>query len=527
VSDSDTAETNPLGPTWHYQVQAKPLRRCVFDHARCELITLAAGSLFALGACGGGGSNAPPDTTDHLVSVLPASSLLAPTALPADPTVPWITSPQFGALGTGQAIAFAWTAVAAATGYELQVGSSRGASDLYESGVVSGQTVPVSSLPAQGTIYARVRAIVPGDPVNEPAGHWIHGSDVVFRTDSSVTGAHLLAPARGSVAPGSPLAWIADPVAISYRLRVGTSPGGSDIDDSGPVGVDQRLVPTPLATQTLYATLDTYYSTVTVARQIEFVAISGAISTSDRVAFARILTAEVRGMGNVDNQPYAGTLLYAAGAIARRGTVTCTDYTTALLRALADANAGLSARAVDVCLNPNSFDCHELVEALDPDSGRWSTLDPTFGLTTLRSDGEPATADEISSAVRALNWTALQFRPLTAQGTSYANGYYIDYPLLFVDVYSPRDSGFDAPVLENLNPYFTPVGTSVVNSWGSYALECTSGYSSATVDKDGTVRTYPCTGGTGVTEVMYASSLSAVAGDQSLATILQPKRFVF
>jgi hypothetical protein len=424
-------------------------------------------------------------------------------------------------------MAFAWSAVAGASGYELQVGTTPGGTDLFESGVVTEQMLQVSSLPATGIVYARVRAISPGDPVDEPSGHWIHGSDVVFRTDVPATGAAIQPPGGGSLAPGTPLVWNLDPVALAYRLTIGTTSGGADIDDSGLIHVDRRLIPPPSAATSLYATLDTVYTNVTLHSSISFHAAPGAITSAARLAVAGTLTGEVRGMGNIDNQPYAGTLLFAAASAGQRGAATCTDYSTALMNALSDANSGLTTRRGDICLNPNSFDCHELVEALDPDNGRWVTFDPTFGLTTLGPDGAQATKDEISAAARALSWTSLQFQYFTPQSTAYANYYYIDYPLLFVDIYVPDDSDFDSPVDTDLSPYFTNLGTSVSNAWDSYALQCASGFSSATALKDGAVQTYPCTNGTGITQVIFATSLGPAPGDQSLAAVLRLNRFVF
>jgi hypothetical protein len=316
-------------------------------------------------------------------------------------------------------------------------------------------------------------------------------------------------------------------VALAYHLVIGTTTGGTDIDDSGLIHVDRRLIPPPSAATSLYATLDTVYTGVTLHSSISFHATPGAVTNAARLAVAGTLTGEVRGMGNLDNQPYAGTLLFAVAGLAHRGAATCTDYSTALVNALSEANSGLTTRPVDICLNPNTFDCHQFVEAFDSDNGRWVTFDSTFGLTTLGADGAQATADEISAAARSLSWTSLQFQYFTPQGNAYAKNYYIDYPLLFVDVYSRDGPGFDSPVDTDLSAYFTNLGTSVSNAWDSYALQCASGFSSATALKDGAVQTYPCTNGTGITQVMFATSLGPAPGDSSLAAVLRVNRFVF
>jgi len=477
--------------------------------------------------CGGGSMGAETASTALHAATDPSPETLAPPPPPVDSTFAFLTEPTFGAVVTGTTVTFQWTAASGALGYELQVGSTQGASDVFDSGLVSSQSLVVSGLPSSGPVYARVRAILPDDPVLEPAGHWIHGSDVVFFTAEPATGATFVFPTDGRVSAGQPIIWTRAPGAYAYRLLIGTQPGAADVDDSGPIHGDRRLVPMPPQPTFLIATLETIYSDWIAKAYVRFEAMGGNPTADDRFQLARIVAGEVRELGNVDNQPYAGTLLYAAATGANRAAATCTDYTTALLNALSEANVGLIARRVDVCLNPNSYDCHELTEVFNPETARWSTLDSTFGLETLRSDGVPATTSEISAAVRSFNWNGLKFNFLTASGNSYAKGYYLDYPLLFVDVYSRTGPGFDDAVLEDLAPYYTNVGTTVTNNWGPYALACASGFSSATVNWNGSPASFPCTSGIGITRVFYAVSLSPTIGDQSVLSVLSPNRYIF
>lgn len=446
----------------------------------------------------------------------------------ADPSHAYFTTPVNGQVGTGQSVSFAWTAVPGAIGYELQLGTTVGGSDLFASGVITSLSTQVSNLQAQGVVYARVHALLPGDTIPPPAGHWSRGSALAFRVDANISGAPISYPLAGTVAAANlPVQWVPDPIALAYRVRVGTTPDGSDVDDSGPILVDRRFVPYATSGSTLYLTLDTVYLTRIVSRTIPFIAGTGSPAESDLLAVASALTGEVRLMADPDNQPYAGTRLDSVAQSDLVGSVDCTAFTTALLEALLDARVSFTARARGVCMSENDYDCHAVPEVYGPTSERWIALDPTFGFLPLRADGSNASVDDISAAARASTWSALQFNFVTSAGSGYANAYYLDYPLMFVDLESTPGEAQVAPV-QDLTPYFAAVGQSVTSYYyASYALQCAAGYTSASVNQDGTIARYPCDATTGFSHVFVAANLSAVPGDASLAGIWRARRFIF
>jgi hypothetical protein len=143
---------------------------------------------------------------------------------------PTLSSPSCGSTLAGSAVVFTWTDNGAGvTDWWLYLGTSQGASDLLESGDLSGgTTVSVSGLPTDGqTIYVRLWYRTLGRPWH-------------FR-DCTVTAATLPPPALTSPSCGSSLtstsaifSWADNGTAVkAWWLYVGTSRGGRDLLDSG------------------------------------------------------------------------------------------------------------------------------------------------------------------------------------------------------------------------------------------------------------------------------------------------------
>src|SRR5438067_13389629 len=95
--------------------------------------------LLSLAGCGGG--------SDSGSSLRPIDSV---SRLPAVPGWAQFTYPTSGQLSVQAAHPFTWTAVSGAQGYQLQVGTSFGANDVFDSGVITTTSVVVPKLPACG-----------------------------------------------------------------------------------------------------------------------------------------------------------------------------------------------------------------------------------------------------------------------------------------------------------------------------------------------------------------------------------------
>jgi hypothetical protein len=143
---------------------------------------------------------------------------------------------------------FAWTAVPGSSGYALWIGTSPGASDVLQTGLLSQNSFSNSALPVGGQLWARVWTL--------SSGTWVYGADVQF-----TPGAMITAPAQQSVSvdPTQPVTWAPGAVLNgnqpSYELMVGSHPGGSNLFDSGSITMTSMTVPASAmpAGQLLYA----------------------------------------------------------------------------------------------------------------------------------------------------------------------------------------------------------------------------------------------------------------------------------
>ncbi len=475
-------------------------------------------ALVVIGGCGGGGGNNAP---------APANAQVAPGNVFVETGWPQFSYPSSGQLSVDSSHPFQWASVPNAVAYQLQVGTSLEAHDIFDSGIISGTSVTVPNLPSSGVVYARVRAILKGWSTDLISGY-PRASHVAFRMDAGVEGATFVAPAAGRLADAdTAVTWTADPLAQFYQLLIGTSKGDSDLLDSGPIHSRMRVVPGLPAGQVAYATLKTTYAGAIVRSQEMSYTVGAPTTTSaGMLIVARSLTADVREMADTDNQPYDGTPLISTVGATGTGVADCNTFAVTLLSQLSDANVTLQSRLLAACLNPNSYDCHALVEILDTDTMRWVTLDPTFGLYALNFAGQPATSAEISAAARAQAFTQLSYEFLTPRGNAYALAYYIDYPLLFIDIYQPDSSALVEPAPPTLQPYFDLVGSATSSPYSDYyAIQCAAGYTSATANWDGSTKTYGCL--SGFTPVFSGISVSLIASEPSAAAVWRIHRFFF
>src|SRR5947207_2339762 len=174
-------------------------------------------------------------------------------------------------------------------------------------------------------------------------------------------------------------------------------------------------------------------------------------------------------------------------------------------------NIQLSARRLDVAFNPNGYEQHTLVEMLNADTNQWMLLDPTFDLTVQRTaDGSWASAEDVSSATLNKGWTDVKYVLLGTLGDTYARSYYIDYPLLFVNVYHTGQiptNGQGPSVL----PYLTAMTMPVNSTYTVYAAACTGGQVSTVLTVNAVDRTMSCTGVNGLSAAFGANTVVTTA----------------
>jgi hypothetical protein len=189
-------------------------------------------------------------------------------------------------------------------------------------------------------------------------------------------------------------------------------------------------------------------------------------------------------------------------------------------------NVQLPSRRLDVALNPNSYDSHTLVEMFNSETQSWILLDPTFDLTVRRTaDGGLATAEDVSAATRALQWNDVSYEFLGALGDAYARNYYLDYPLLFVDIYHVGQSpvsGQGGPVL----PYMEPVALPMSISQGVYVVGC-PGEQTADLMSDGVHTVVDCSGVDNLSHVFVSGLIATTAQTSASVSVYRPRRYVF
>ncbi len=176
---------------------------------------------------------------------------------------------------------FRWSEIAGAQAYRLQVGTSTGASDAFDSGVITVNRAWVALQPA--TTYA-VRVWT------EYGNAWTY-RDTTIQTGTGAS--HLLSPAPGSTGlqPYTPLqlAWSAISDAQAYTVYVGTSAGASDVFSTGETLATSASI-------TLWPGR-VYYIRVWTEKSGEWYAADAAVQTL--AGNAQILS-PANGAGNVD-----------------------------------------------------------------------------------------------------------------------------------------------------------------------------------------------------------------------------------
>lgn len=428
-----------------------------------------------------------------------------------------LTYPAHGTTGVDTSRPFEWTRVRGAESYSLSIGSTPGAGDIFQAGPLQATRILVPPLPSGRILYARLRTALDSRDLY---------LDAAFTRGEAPAGSGAPLPdlSSGVLGPGEPFRWSSEPLHEAYRLQIGSRPGAHDLYDSGEILIPRQFVRGLPEREILYGRLGTRMARIWTWRNFRFRVIGGS-SVSEQVRSALWATGLVRQMASPDNRPISWTVLGRLAA--RRGLmeVACTDYSIALQRVLQEMNLGLESRLLNVCVNSVLFDCHTLVELSPGTGGPWILLDPTFGLTLKRADGEWASAEEVSRAVRARRWEDIRYEFLWGGGNLLARGHYLDYPLYYLNLYRAG-----TPVVNGGG--FSPLSFfEEIESWpsgapGSYAIRAAED-SEVEVAVDGVPSRIACDGAAGLSHVFAASSIAPTANSPPSLRVYRPLRFVF
>jgi len=347
---------------------------------------------------------------------------------------------------------------------------------------------------------------------------------------SSISPAAMIYPTNGetNVDVRQPFQWNSVAIAQGYRLQI--SSNGSVIQDSGVITIP-RYFAEDLSVGPYSGTLGTEIAGQWYTTTFSFTVTNSGYSMANEIAAAQWATNFVRTMADASNHVYPWTELHHSLLAADPGDISaeCDDYALTLQRILLEMNltarlpASEAPQLLNITFDNNGFDGHTLVQVYDTDDQDWILLDPTFDLMVKRtSDGDWATAEDVHDATLSQDWSAISYVFLGSFGDSLVESYYIDYPLLYLNIPplpEPADAGVDP------RSYMTALSEPPTNQLGVYAI--TSTQTSVQVLVDGQMTTIECDGAGGLSQLFYASTISLPAGSTAQIQVYQVERYVF
>jgi hypothetical protein len=184
-----------------------------------------------------------------------ASILLAVMSVPAGAqTLATMIFPTNGATINPTGNTFSWNSVSDGQAYYLYIGSAPGLKDVFNSGALIATSITVPNFGVNTTYYIRLWT--------EINGHW--GSNYVDSTFSTIPNAAvLISPANGAtgVNPNPSVTFTWNSVTgATYTLALGSTPGASDVYQSGSVSTTSVSVANLKGLATFYVTLTTVTS---------------------------------------------------------------------------------------------------------------------------------------------------------------------------------------------------------------------------------------------------------------------------
>jgi hypothetical protein len=186
-----------------------------------------------------------------------------------------LTTPTPSTAFAGTTVTFDWSAGSSATAYWLDLGSSAGSNNYYQSGNLGNVlTTTASGLPSNGsTVYATLYSYV--------SGSWINNQYSYTAYSAGAAAAVLTSPTSPSTLTGTNVTftWTSAPAAANYWLDIGSTAGGNSIYQSGSLPSTQTSVAVaglPSDGSTVYATLYSYISGSWISNSYTFTAFNGA-----------------------------------------------------------------------------------------------------------------------------------------------------------------------------------------------------------------------------------------------------------
>lgn len=456
-------------------------------------------------------------------------------------TVPvTFTSPVQGATDVPLTPVISWTAAATVNGiapiYRLGIGTAPGVNNVLNLGNSMDTSYTVTTnLPAGQVLYARLNVVL-GDNTR-------FYTDATFSTTGVTPALSLLYPAESDVLAATlanpvavdasrPFGWNPLDLAAGYELQIYNGVGAADENgqpgigdltlarDSGVLHVP-RVFFSDLPLGVYTARLGFLLQGTWRWRTFAFTVTHTGLDNTQQLQAASWATNYVRSMADITNNPYTWSLLIKY--MANWPNASCLDYRETLIPILNEMRVG-SGLPVDqqprrLNIAFDVYDVHALAETYNTSTGKWVILDPTFALAITRtSDGEYATKEEVQQATLNQQWGDITYTPLGSFGTTIAHNYYLDYPLLYVNLGVPaRNTGNH--VLAYLQNVALPAS--------GHALYAIQGTSPVSIVVNGQTQTMETLSADSVSQLFFADTLAVPAGSTATLQAYKPNRYVF
>jgi hypothetical protein len=379
-----------------------------------------------------------------------------------------ITFPTNGATNVDPYLTVAWGAAAGALSYSLNVGTTPGGSDVFQSGTLTTTSVFVPGL-AQNTTYYLTLSTATASGTTSTSSSFTTGTGI----------AHITTPANGAtnVSPFAAFTWTTPNNAQGYYVYVGTTPGGKDVDNSGSFSptITSRVPQGLVGGQTYYATIFTEENgTWLSSSSISFTTAVQATPTNQASYWSNIesLVASVRMMTQgMTNTPQPGTLLAQWVAADGVSSAFCTEYARALEQLL--LQQGISARIRHSDFDGPGGETHTFNEYYDLTLNKWVVADSDFGVVYLDpTAGTGMALSDVSANVVTQRWSNIVSSMVfvSSYGAQVFTAYYMDPILLFLNPAAPAAAAPPTPLPNSPVPFFVTQGPSIVGTPNEYVF---------------------------------------------------------
>jgi hypothetical protein len=357
-----------------------------------------------------------------------------------------LIAPRNGESAFDPAGHFAWSSITDAEAYQLIVGTSAGADDVYHGAETLELSADVPLSPS--TAYFATIA-------TRKAGVWMSTS-VTFTTNEGL--AKLTYPVNGqqSVNPLQTFTWQQVPKARAYVLFVGTAPGKNDLYTSDELLPSESgaVVSTLAPGGTYYTRLWTKFDDGWKSQDVTFSTdVAPQWPSQDTfLQLVRDTTATVRYMAPdiTTNVPLPGSTLEQVTKARGKAATDCVDFMNALVVEL--AKVGVLSRRLTLTVTGTFYEGHTLVEYYDPYQQAWSVADSTFGLIYYdEATQHGQSAVELQGYARASQWDAFKPEYVTTLGESIASDDYMDPATYFANIVPTGTDPLESVDVDPLN----------------------------------------------------------------------------